>query len=227
VSLDEALYAVLFRRSAREAYLRGELAATADEREALSAIDVDQLDRAARMACEGILTRSHRGSGSLLDAFARTIAARGDGRPLFEVAAAFTESRWFDEYRALPTCGGGVSLEEAFFRFADEEAIGDGPTRRAEYAAAILRALVVTPRPSFRIPDFVRRAPAGYFAVLETGPTLVAALGGRFVTGPITPFLAALLDAREPAEHTAARFGVNAPGLERACAEVRQLGLLP
>jgi hypothetical protein len=120
-----------------------------------------------------------------------------------------------------------VSLEEAFFRFADERAIGDAPTRQAEYAGAILRALVVTPRPSFRIPDFVRRAPAGYFAVLETGPTLVAALGGRFVTGPITPFLAALLDAREPPEPIAARFGVDALGLGEACAELRRLGLLP
>jgi len=238
VSLDSTLHALLFHRSRREAFLRGELDLPADEAQALSVVDVDQLEQASRLACEGILTRSHRGSGSLLDAFARTIAAwrslehdaiiarAQHATPLFELAAAFTESRHFGGYSALPTCAGGASLEEAFFRFADETAIGDAPTRLAEYAAAILRALVVTPKPSFRIPDFVHRAPGGYFAVLDAGPTLVAALDGRFVTGPITPFLAALLDAREAPDRVAARFGVDARGLETASGELRRLRLV-
>jgi hypothetical protein len=230
MSLDETLYKLLFRRSSREAFLRGELVLARDEAEALSAIDGGQLERASRLSCEGILTRSHRGTGSLRDAFARTISAWSSvhpGAPLFELAAAFTESRPFDAYRALPTCAGGASLEEAFFQFAEESAIGDAPTRLAEYAGAILRALVVTPKPSFRIPDFVRHAPGGYFAVLEAGPALVASLDGRFVTGPITPFLAALLDARETPDRVAARFGVDARGLEEACAELRRLRLVP
>lgn len=236
MSLDRTLYSLLFHRSRREAFLRGDLALPADEAEALSGVDVDQLEQASRLACEGILTRSHRGTGSLLDAFARTIAAwrspehdvtieRPQATPLFELAAAFAESRHFDGYSALPTCAGSASLEEAFFRFAEETAIGDAPTRLAEYAAAILRALVVTPDPSFRIPDFVRRAPGGYFAVLDAGPTLVAALDGRFVTGPITPFLAALLDARDAPDRVAARFGVDARGLEAASRELRRLRL--
>jgi hypothetical protein len=229
VSLDRTLHALLFHRSRREAFLRGELDLPADEAQALSAVDLSQLEQASQLACEGVLTRSHRGSGSLLDAFALTIAAWRSAQhaaPLFELAAAFTESRHFDGYSALPTCAGGPSLEEAFFRFADEMAIGDAPTRLAEYAAAILRALVVTPKPSFRIPDFVRRAPGGYFAVLDAGPTLIAALDGRLVTGPITPLLAALLDAREAPDRVAARFGVDARSLEAASVELRRLRLV-
>ena len=45
MSLDETLYALLFRRSSREAFLRGELVLARDEAEALSAIDGGQLER--------------------------------------------------------------------------------------------------------------------------------------------------------------------------------------
>jgi hypothetical protein len=143
---------------------------------------------------------------------------------LDELAGRFAESPRFEAYRALPTCAETLSLEEAFYRFAEDEAIGEASVRLTECASAIVRALAVTPSPSFRLPDFVRRAPQGCYAIVP-GPMLIAALGGQLVSGALTPFLAALLAGDEPAELLGRRFGVDAPALGAVCEELRRLGL--
>src|SRR5262249_31664825 len=122
MSIDRALHRLLFERSFREAFLRDDVAAlglAAAEIELLSTVDKEQLRSAARLACDGILQRSHRGTGSLLDAFPRTIAAwqlAHPGESIGALADALAESPHFASYRALPTCAGGMSLEEIFFR---------------------------------------------------------------------------------------------------------------
>lgn len=115
----------------------------------------------------------------------------------------------------------GICLEEAFFRFAEAVGLADRMTRNHEFISAIVRALVVCPEPAFAVPDEVRRCPAGWFAIADTGtgsvPVLHAALGPRYVSGPITPLLASVL-AGEPR---------GAPdAIERARVELAAMGLV-
>ena len=231
LTLDEALFALLHRRSYRAAFLRGDTLALhlgAEDREDLATIDATQIERSARRLAQSLFRRSHRGTGTLVDAFPATIEAwRRDhaGAPLDELAFEVFESPHFERYRALPFGPCGLSLEEVFFLFAEDARLGDPDTRNEEFVHAILKALVVTPTPSFRVPARLKRAPQGFFAVLPRGPRLVAAVSGRLITGEITPFLAALLTSSEPRGMIANRFGVGDAELSASLAELERLGL--
>jgi hypothetical protein len=231
VTLDEALSALLHRRSYRAAFARGDLGVfdlSAEDRESLSTIDPVQIDRSAERIAAGLFRRSHRGTGTLADAFPATLGAwqrANPGAPLDDLAFEVLESPHFNGYRALPFGPAGLSLEEVFFRFTEDAQIGDADTRASELTHALIKALAVTPDPSFRVPDFIRRAPRGWLAVLPRGPTLVAAVAGRILTGEITPFLAALLTSSDPPERTADRFGASPGELRASIAELARLGL--
>ncbi|MFO0675718.1 MAG: hypothetical protein U0169_04245 [Polyangiaceae bacterium] len=241
MTLDDVLHALLFRRSFRLRFLAGErtsLGIDPEDEADLATLDPAELESSARLACRSVLDRSHRGVGSLRDAFPKTMALWTSQRPRTradgfddaqvdpdELAFAFAESTAFAAW--TPMAGGdafGPPLEDAFRLFAEEDL---GPTAvataRAECAFAILRALVVNPEPRFAVPAFVRRAPRGFYVVLENveGPFLVAALGGRLVTGPVTPTLAAILRGEEATIPAAER-----PGLEAARTGLRELGLV-
>ena len=99
--------------------------------------------------------------------------------------------------------------------------------REEEFLTAMVKALLLSPRPAFTLPAEIRRAPAGHFALGTRGePALYAAVQGRLLLGPLTPFLAALLDAPARAEEAAQRHGVSPAVREAACAELAALGLL-
>ena len=95
--------------------------------------------------------------------------------------------------------------------------------RQNDALRALLRALVVTPRPAFEIPSLIRRAPKGYYAVIdrEGAPFLVAALDGRFVTGALTPLLGAIMRAEDPR-----LLGATTDETETATSGLRALGLV-
>jgi len=203
VTLDEVLYALLFLRSFRTAFVCGERAPfgiAPDDEESLAALDFDELERAARLACRALLTRSQRGVGTLLDAFPHTIEAWRAAHPpgdLDELAAAFADSAPFAEWQ--PAGAGNLlapPLEDVFRRFC-EHALGPGlvATARLECAFALLRSLVVNPDPAFALPPFIHRAHQGFYSVIDRdeGPFLVALLDRRLVAGAITPALGAIL----------------------------------
>src|SRR5438128_1187860 len=124
MSIEQALYSLLYRRRSREALAEGDamrLGVTAGEMALLSAVD-----REARLVTEGVLSRAYHGEGTLLEAFPRTIEAWRRANPrrtLEDLAADFAESPNFESYRALPSAHDGTSLEEAFFRFCEQEGI--------------------------------------------------------------------------------------------------------
>ena len=226
--LNDVLDALLYRKRDREAFLAGDLARfdlSAADQAALKTIDPSQLESAARLARDHVLRRSHRGAGSLVQMFGQTVRAWQTERAepdLDAMAESFVASRHFDAYRTHAFAGPGIGIEEAFFRFAEEEAIGHASVRFRECAVAVLRGLLATPRPTFLLPAFVRAAPRGHFVVAPEGPTLYAALNGRFVEGPITPYIASVLtetpDPNVPAPSAAEREAVRR--------ELVQLGLL-
>ncbi len=231
MTLDETLYALLFRRSFRERFVKGEHAIAgldAVDEEALAELDLEELECSAMLACRAVLQRSQRGVGSLLDAFPRTVEAwyaAHPGSELDDLAAAFAESSPFEEWR--PAGGGAEAappLEEVFTRFCEQTIGSDGvATARSECAFAVLRSLVVNPHPAFAIPSEIRRAPKGFYTVLdrEGAPFLVAALERGFVAGAITPVLCALLRGEDPRPANA-----KSGAIEAARAELRALGLL-
>jgi len=224
LTLDAVLEALLFRRSFRRRFASGEratLGITPDDEADLASLDLEELERAARLACRGVIERSHRGVGSLLDTFPRTIEAwrrARAGGDLDDLAAELTES---DAFAAWSTTS-GPPIEDVFRVFC-EGALGPetADVARAECAAAILRALVVNPCPSFAIPSFLRVAPRGRYSIIDRdgADVLVAALDGRFVTGELTPLLGAILRADDPS--------ASAARLDRAARhELRALGLI-
>ncbi len=231
-NLNDALEALLYRTSAREAFFAGDIASlgvTKEDAEALRSIDPEQLVAAANMARHHVLNKSHRGVGSLLHVFRETIGAwqgQNPGRDLDELAADFVESSHFGAHRAHAFGTVGIGLEEAFLRFATEDDVGIANIRFRECAVALLRGLCVTPSPTFLIPTFLTRAPKGFFVVLPDGPTLLAALGGKLVEGPITPYVAEILASKAAGVPSDDRGGVTAAEREALEDELVRLGLL-
>jgi len=177
------------------------------ERPGLSAALIGTIDRAELVAIttaigELLFRRTHRGSGGLLTWYRRTIAAWQAAHPgsaLGLLAAEFLASPAAANWRESADDRIGISLEEAFFRFAEASGVADPATREQELLAAIVRGLVVCPEPAFVVPSRVRRCPGGWVAVARVEvDVLYAALKTRFVMGPITALLADLLEGVDP-----------------------------
>jgi hypothetical protein len=188
VTLDEALYALLFKRSARDALARGDASRFGAAAPFVASLCLDELEESARAATTEILLRSQRGCGSIANAFARTIAAwkASTGSSLDALAEAFAESAPFDAWNALPTCSGGPCVEEAFFDFLESVGAGTPSTREAEYAVAVLRALLCEPAPTFRLPRLVLRRGEDYVVPLSNGRAFVATRGDKIVVGELS-----------------------------------------
>ena len=87
----------------------------------------------------------------------------------------------------------------------------------------MIKALLLSPRPDFSVPAVVCACPRGVYAL--AGTTLYAALDGKYVTGPLTPFLVDLLVEESPPEAIAARHGEGPAALEAVVSHLRALGL--
>jgi hypothetical protein len=126
--VDDLLRRLLHHRRARVALRAGTLPLTAAQREAVETLDPVELERVAESVRDELLRRTHRGSGSLITLFPRTIAhwraAHPEDVELAELASRFLESAAYETHRALSFGVPGTSLEEAFFRFAEAGKIG-------------------------------------------------------------------------------------------------------
>ena len=225
-AIDVELERLLYRRDYRRAFCEGQL-----EIPELSGLDRGVLDRLAERIVREVFARKYLGSGSLLDVYPGTIKAAcraiSGEQALLELGYAFLESAAFERHRELPFTGVGIAIEHAFFEFTEHAELGDPVLREHEFLAAMIRLLVVSPRAAIELPDGIHPLKSGFYAVSERGrPTLFAALGGRYVSGPLTPFLAELLapDARPAA--VAARHGVEQPVLKQALSQLSALGLV-
>jgi hypothetical protein len=217
IALDVELDRLLHERAYRREFRAG-----APE---LGALDRGVLERLAERIAREVLVRKHAGCGSLLDAYPATIGAWPDTR--LELGYAFLESAAFGRHRELPFSGRGTALEHAFFEFAEGVELGDPVLREREFLAAMIRLLLFSPRAEIELPAGIRRVEGGFFAVSERGePALYAAVGGRFVHGALTPFLAELLAPGARADAVTARHGVSAPVLAQALATLSALGLV-
>jgi hypothetical protein len=235
IGLDIALDRLLHDRGYREAFLAGCLDAldlSAEDREAVATIDPEALAREADAVQKDLLHRRHRGTGGLLSLYPRTLAAWRSAHPddghLVEIICRFMESEAFGAYREIPFAGLGQSLEEAFYRFCEDEGIGAADEREDEHLSAVMKALLLSPDPAFTLPAEVRTASSGFFAVSRRGePRLHAAVSGRYLTGVLTPFLADLLLSPEDPAAIAARHDVAPAVREASLSQLAALGLRP
>lgn len=235
LSLDDALERLLVDPDYRADFMAGRwerLAVTAEDCIALQTIDRVQLARTADRVRGDLAERQYRGSGGLKKLYAATIAAWEEAHPgagVDSIFAVFVASSAYQTYRELPFAGPGASLEEAFYRFACAEGIGDPSAREGEYLAAIVKAVLLSPDPTFTLPPELRRAPDGWFALsqLGAGTKLYAAARGRYVEGPVTPLLAELLISNDLPRVVAARHRVPDAVCDEVVARFRELGLMP
>ena len=233
ISLDRALDQLLHHRSYLNAFLSGRVDAldvSADDLQALLCIDPVQLEKTAQRVRAEVIQRKHRGSGGLLALYPRTVEAWKAHHPqdhdLEELLSQFLESPVFESYRETSFAGSGVCLEEAFFRFSEALGIGDGATLEAEFLTAMMKALVVSPRPDFTLPPEVCLVQDGFFAVSQRGqPTLYAAVRGKLVLGPITPFIADLLLLTDEPLEIARKHGVAISVLQATVEHLAGMGL--
>ena len=218
--LEHALAALLYDAGARERLRAGE----ADDPR-LVGLDVDELDEAARGVIRMVRERVHRGTGGVEAWFPRTIAAWRDAHPedreLDELLAGFCASPSCRSWREADV---GISLEEAFYRFLIDASNIDPAITEDEFFGAIIRALAVTPEARFEWPAPVRRAPGGCYA-LTRDRILHAALHGKYVHGPVTPLVGALLEG-EPAPAIAGRHGLSAVEIAGVAQALRAMGLV-
>jgi len=180
-ALDATLARLVYDREARDRRRAAQMP--------LWSLDDDELESLADLVATRLLTRKHTGTGSLEDAFPEVFA----GRDAKEIAISFlaAEGRSVVEGMCEPR---GVTLEEAFARFAIRERLADGPVVLLRMAKAIARAVAVTSEPSFALPTLFDSVPGGIAAIVATEPpTLVAVLGGRVMEGPVTELLADLI----------------------------------
>jgi hypothetical protein len=232
-TLAVALDRLIHKRSYRINFLGGHDVSDLSEADAaaLKTTDPRTLSELSSSIAHDLLARKHAGSGSLLDLYPRTIQAfrlRHDhDEATLELSYRFMDSEAFDGYREFPHAGPGLTLEEAFYRFAEAEGLGDPIVREAEYLAAIAKLMCASPTIDAAIPPEFRRARGGYFAVSGRGaPILYGALLGRFVTGPLTPFLAALLADQSRYDETAERHRVSKAVLTESLRRLSDLGIL-
>ncbi len=233
ISLDQALDRLLHHRSYLDAFLAGrvdELDVSADDLQALLCIDPVQLRKTAQRVRADVIQRKHRGSGGLLELYPRTVNAWRVAHPedvqLDELLAQFLESSAFEAYRETSLAGPGVCLEESFFRFCEAHGIGDSATLEDEFLTAMMKALVLSPRPDFTLPDELHCVAQGFFAVSRRAPPMLyAAVRGNLVLGPITPFIADLLLLTVEPLEIAHKHGVTNAVLVATLEQLTALGL--
>jgi hypothetical protein len=230
--LNIVLYQLLHKSSRRNAFLRSRWPGRTFPRHVrchLDSIDHDELVATARRIVHNVLKGNTRSSGGLLAVYPLTLARLRARRVTPEkVVEAFLESKHFDDYKELPYCGVGLSIEEAFFRFAKQSLVPrrrtvDRAILRHEFLNAIMAILAASPRPHFiiRSRQLVRHNGAAYFSVQTYNRRVLEALhtplvpgrrttdylyaataDGRFVHGAITRSVAGLLTANRGATHS-------------------------
>ena len=222
---DRFLFRLLHHHRFRTAALEGrleELGLDARARRWLAGIDHGELESLSTAIYRNVMTGDVRYGGGLKSEFPGTLQALEHlGRDVRKVGHAFLESAWFDRYRILPHCGLGLSIEEAFHAFVQEDrqfldaAETNGLLLRHEFLTSLLCSLTVNRRPAFRVESTgisqrlegwlaLTRYPADVAEALSKKPPtpeggreevdyLYAATPAGFVTGPVSRLVAALL----------------------------------
>jgi hypothetical protein len=254
--IEKAVYRLLYHRTFRAAFVRGEreaLGLAPEVEAALAAIDLEQLAGMARAIARSVQFGGGAEGDGLLAVFPGVFAElAAEGRSAAAAIDRFLESEAFADYRSLPFAGAGVCLPEAFHRWLAGEPGWDEPRRGFlldhELLVAVMTLLSIHRDPSFVVrTPLVRHNPAAWYAVRTVEPAIAAAVGGlagggvlvlyaasgtRRIVGPVPPLVGALIElgdrgaARAAAGELAARFAVAGERVAAVAARLHDLGLI-
>ena len=224
LTLEQAIERLIASRQFRDAWLRGDWSrvnVSEQTRTALQTIDPQSVVDAAILYRRDLALRGHRGSGRLVDLYAKTLL----GVDLDELIDEFSESREYEEYRPFDSVA-TASLEDAFYRFCCSRSIGNPAVREHEFLEAMIRALVVNETPAFLVPDEFERCLAGWWAIsTQSPPHLFAVITEKIVSGPVTELVSDLLRSSSSVEELAAQHDVGVEVALEAARFLEQLGL--
>lgn len=198
MTTEQALALLVHSRRARECWRAGTLDVPPEVAAELASLEVPAIESAAATFRRHVLERRHAGIGTLIDAFPRTVAAwrarHPNDKDLDELVAVFLDSSAATEWQETPGHTDGISLEEAFYRFATAEQLGNASGRETEWLTAAIRMLALDDEPTYRVPEAIRRRPGVAWTLDHSEPpTLYAIVGGRILIGPVTRLVADLL----------------------------------
>lgn len=222
---EGALASLLYDREARESWRRDR------EVSIFASLDSEALEVTAAAVRAMVRQRTHRGTGPLVDMFPRCIAgwrtAHQEDGDLDELFGRFLASPSAFAWRERSGCTAvGACIETCFAAYAVAVGLADEPTVEEELASALLRTLAVTPEPNFLPPPFIRRGPRGWYAVTSAvPPVLHAATDGRYLRGPVTPLIVALLGSAS-IDDSAVAHGIARSQVEAIGVGLVELGLL-
>jgi hypothetical protein len=159
--LASALFRLLYHRTVRQCFMRGEtqsLMLCKQDLSELETIDLVELEATAKTIARNMLSGNSGGGGGLRQSFPITLSLlENAGITSMDVMYRFLEAPQFRFYRELPHAGIGLSAEEAFYNFlmSDEELLSLssllGFAAKHEILTTLLSMLVVTNRPNFRV----------------------------------------------------------------------------
>ena len=163
----------------------------------LRRVDRCPLDTLSVAIVDHVAHRQNRGVGTLKERFPSVFDSWTERHPGREtdLVAHFLRSAYGASWRPLGPAG-GVCIEEAFARFATAHGLAPADTVHRHMVHAVGRALTVDPNPRFRPPqDFVGEAGRWIAVIAGDEPELVAAVGGRLITGRVTALVADVLQS--------------------------------
>jgi uncharacterized protein (UPF0276 family) len=177
-------------------------------------------DPFARQSRGHLLDRAHRGIGTVRELYAAAVRRWQDQPHQPNVDALvkdFLRSGSGSSWTELPWAVPGTSLEDAFGQYLRGCAWMPSAEAEALHLAAVARVLVMVPD-VFPVPVAFHRVSGGWAAVAADA-TLFAAIGDRYVTGPLPASMVALVTGGDP--------GLPAPQRAQALKALSGMGLAP
>jgi hypothetical protein len=159
ISLPEALYRLLFKRSYRQAFIEGNhhlLGLSEWDLKQLRTIDHEELQATAKNICRNLLSGNLDTNGGLLQAYPGVFQELKNLQiNSIELMYEFMETSFFDDYREVPFGGEGICVEEAFYYFLQNYSpfIEASPYNKLmlthEFLTSLLSILVINKDPHF------------------------------------------------------------------------------
>ncbi|HJP77364.1 MAG TPA: hypothetical protein VJ914_24055 [Pseudonocardiaceae bacterium] len=242
--LADVLHALLYDKEFRDAFIMegpqgASLDLTQSQRDALSAVDLDELVRTTSRVRSMVLRGHTEGNGGLRLSFAKTLAALGNETDL---CARFLASPRFLPFREIPYGERGTSLEECFYEFLRERDVSAEILFLAthELFHALIRHVRSGALATFDVRvGLFRTNGRAWYGVLEHRAELcrrydiqpavdglvVYAVGAKgVINGQCPPWLGDLLDLGDLAV-LADKHGVALAELSQAAQRMAELGL--
>ncbi|MFC4075895.1 hypothetical protein [Salinithrix halophila] len=190
LSLNQALYRLLYHRTYRQAFLDArheELQLSIEDLKHLRTVDKEELIATSKTIARNLLAGNLEHSGGLRVSYPGVFQELQRLKvDLTELMYSFMESPPFNHYAEVPFAGRGICIEEAFYsyligeRFFIEASPNNALLLTHEFLTALLSILVINKDPAFRIDtDKIQHNGCVFYAVQTYPKEIAKALAKR------------------------------------------------